>query len=81
MVMILRISFIKYEKEQKYQIPKIMGINIEEIKEPEQVDEKIRELKNKEYTTIIISNELASFSEKIINKYKYDDYIKIIILP
>lgn len=77
----MKISFIKYEKEQKYNIPKMAGMNVEEIIEPEQVDNKIKELKDKDYTTIVISNELASFSEKIVNKYKYDDSIKIIILP
>lgn len=77
----MKISFIKYEKEQKYQIPKTIGINVEEILEPEQVDNKIKELKDKEYTTIVISNELASFSDKIISRYKYDNAIKIIILP
>ena len=77
----MKITFIKYEKENNYQIPRIFGINVEEIKEPEQIDEKIEELKRKEYTTIVISDELASFSEKIVNKYKYDNSIKLIITP
>lgn len=77
----MKISFIKYEKEEKYQIPKILGMNIEQIKEPEQIDEKIEELKKQKYTTIVISDELASFSEKIINKYKYDNTLNIIITP
>ena len=77
----MKISFIKYQKEQKYQIPQIIGMNIEEINEPEQVDDKINELKNKQYTTILISDELASFSQNIINKYKNDNSINIIILP
>ena len=77
----MKISFIKYEKENNYQIPRLFGINVEEIKEPEQIDEKIEELKRKEYTTIVISDELASFSENIINKYKYDNNLNIIITP
>ena len=77
----MKISFIKYEKEENFRIPKILGMNIEEIKEPEQIDEKIEELKKQEYTTIIIPNELASFSEKIISKYKYDNSLNIIITP
>ena len=52
-----------------------------EIKEPEQIDETIEKLKKQKYTTIIIPNELASFSEKIINKYKYDNSLNIIITP
>ena len=76
----MKISFIKYEKEENYQIPKILGINIEQIREPEQIDEKIEELKEQKYTTIVISDELASFSEKIISKYKYDNSLNIVII-
>lgn len=78
----MKISFIKYEKDQNnYRIPKILGMDIYEIKKPEDVDYKIEELKKENYTTIVIPNELASFSEGIITKYKYDDKINIIITP
>lgn len=77
----MKISFIKYEKEKNFPIAKLFGMNVEEIKEPEQIDEKIEELKKQKYTTIIIPNELASFSEKIISKYKYDNSLNIIITP
>lgn len=77
----MKISFIKYEKESRYGFPEAIGINVEKIKNPEQVDEKIDELKKEKYNTIVISNELASFSEKLMNKYKYDNSINIIILP
>lgn len=77
----MKISFIKYEKGKNYQIPKVFGLNVEELKEPEQIDEKIEELKERRYTTIVIPNELASFSENVINKYKYDSTINIIITP
>lgn len=77
----MKISFIKYEKEEDFPIAKLFGINVEEIKEPEQIDDKIEELKNQRYTTIIIPNELASFSENIISKYKYDNSLNIIITP
>lgn len=77
----MKISFIKYEKEENYQLPQILGMNIEEIKEPEEIDEKIEELIKQKYTTIVIPNELASFSEKIIDQYKYDNTLNIIITP
>lgn len=78
----MKISFIKYEKEKKdYLIPKAFGINVEELKNPEELDDKIEELKKQNYTTIIIQSELASFSEKIYNQYKYDQQINIIITP
>ena len=77
----MKISFIKYKEEENYQIPKIFGMKVEEIQEPEQVDEKIEELKKQKYTTIVIPNELASFSQNIISKYKNDASLNIIITP
>lgn len=77
----MKVSFIKYEKENIFFLPKLVGVNVEEINEPEKVDEKMIELKNENYTTIVISSELASFSENIISKYKYDENFNIIILP
>ena len=77
----MKISFIKYEKENNFKIPQLLGIKVEEIKEPEQIDEKIEELKQQKYTTIVIPDELASFSEDIINKYKYDNSFNIIVMP
>ena len=47
----------------------------------EEIDNKIQELKEQKYTTIIIPSELASFSEKIYNEYKNDPKINIIITP
>ena len=66
----MKISFIKYKTEEIYRIPKAIGLNVEELKEPEEIDNKIQELKEQKYTTIIIPSELASFSEKIYNQYK-----------
>ena len=78
----MKATFIQYKKDNKqYRLPLMLGIEINKIEEPEQIDLKIEELKNQEYTTIIIPNELASFSEKITNQYKYDTNINIIITP
>ena len=76
----MKISFIKYKKEENFKIPQLLGMKIEEIQNPEDIDKKIEELKENKYTTIIIPDELASFSEKI-NKYKNDTTINIIITP
>lgn len=77
----MKISFIKYKKEKNFQIPKLFGMNVEEIKEPEEIDKKIEDLKKQNYTTVIIPNELASFSEDIISKYQKDNSLSIIIVP
>ena len=77
----MKISFVKYEKASNYQIPKLLGMKVEEIQEPEEIDETIKNLKKEKYTTIVISNELASFSQDIISKYKYDPTLNIVIVP
>ena len=78
----MEIFFIKCEKESKeYKIPKLLGMNIENIKNPEDIDKKIEEINIKGNSTIVISSELASFSDNIIKKYKNDKNINIIITP
>lgn len=78
----MKISFIKYKKDnENYKIIKNLGFPVFEIYEPEEIDKKITELKNLNYTTIVIPNELASFSQDIIKKYLYDNSINIIITP
>ena len=57
----MKISFIKYEKD--YQIPKLLGMNIEEIKEPEEIDNKIEELKN-----LIQTQKRKRLAERITNR-------------
>ena len=59
-----------------------MGLTIEQIIEATNLSKKeIEELKKQKYTTIVIPNELASFSQDIISKYKYDPTLNIIIIP
>ena len=77
----MKISFVKYEKESNYQIPKLLGMKVEEIQEPEEIDKTIKNLKKEKYTTIVIPNELASFSQDIISKYKHDPTLNIVIVP
>ena len=36
----MKISFVKYEKESNYKIPKLLGMKVEEIQEPEEIDEE-----------------------------------------
>ena len=78
----MKISFIKTRNDKNsYKMAKNFGMDVFEIQEPEQIDEKIEELKIKNYNTIIITNELASFSQNLIPKYKNDSKIKIVITP
>lgn len=76
----MKISYISYKNKPNY-ISKILGIDTFIIYEPEEIDSKISELRNENYTTVIMSNELASFSTDIIKKYKNDSSFNIIITP
>ena len=76
----MKISFIKYKKdENSFRIAKGFGFDIYELESPENIDKEIEYLKEKKYTTIVISNELASFSDDLLAKYKNDTNINIII--
>ena len=58
-----------------------MGMDICKIEDLETTDEKLKELINQKYTTIVMTNEVAGFSENIIKKYNKTDGINIIITP
>lgn len=76
----MKVSWVKYEKDEKsFRIPEILGFDIYKLKEPEQIDSKIKELMKQEYKMIVLSNEIAGFSEDIIKKYNRDKNISIII--
>lgn len=76
----MRFSWIKYEKDdENFRIPERLGFDVFRLDTPEHVDSKIDELIKQRYDTIILSNEMASFSSDIIKKYVKDRNVKIII--
>ena len=78
----MKLSFLKTTQDpNSYKIVQGFGMDVFEIDDPYRIDTKIEELKNQNYTTIFMSNELASFSENIIKKYQYDPTLKIVITP
>jgi len=82
MVMKMAISWIKSSEDKKsFKVFKSLGMDVYEIDDLEKTDERIKELVEQKYDTIIISNELASFSEDIIKKYGKTENINIIIAP
>lgn len=58
-----------------------MGFDVIDIQKPENVDLVIDDLKKRNYNTIVLQDELASFSEGIVNKYSNDTDINIVIIP
>ena len=75
----MKISWIKAKSDTySFKFPKTMGLDVFDI---EKTDIKINELVQKNYNTIIMTNEVAGFSEDIIKKYKNNEEINIIIAP
>ena len=73
-------SWIKYEKDDKsFKVPERLGFDVFKLYDLEKTDDKIKELIDRRYDTIILTNELAGFSEDIIKKYSKDQNISIII--
>ena len=73
-------SWIKYEKDDiSFKVPEKLGFDVFKLDEPEEADNKIKELIDKRYDTIILTSEIAGFSEDIIKKYNKDRNINIII--
>lgn len=78
----MKISWIKYEKDNKdFRIAERLGMDVYRIETPEEVDNKMEELVKNNYKTIVLSNEVAGFSEDIIKKYQNNKDINIIISP
>lgn len=76
----MKMSWIKYEKDARsFRLPEALGFDVFKLQDLEQTDNTIKELIGKKYDTIIISNEVAGFSEDIIKKYQKDKEIKIVI--
>lgn len=78
----MKISCIKSNNDkQNFNFLKSIGCNIVELSDLETVDKTINNLIEDKYKTIILSNDVAGFSEDIIKKYKTKEEINIIIAP
>lgn len=76
----MKISWIKYKNDvDSFKMPEALGFDVYKIEDPETTDEKISELVKKDYRMVVVSDEIASFSEDIIKKYNKDKNISIII--
>lgn len=76
----MKISWIKSQDDkQNFNFIEKLGMDVIKINNQEKIDKKIQELIEDEKKTIIITQELAGFSEDIIKKYSKCKDIKIII--
>ena len=82
MVIYVKVSFIKFKDDKdRYKIAKTIGMDVFELDSPDDIDKQIEELEKQDYRTIFIPNNLASFSDDIVSKYKNSENLKIIITP
>ncbi len=78
----MRISYIKSKNDtESFILPKILGKKVIELEDIESVDKNIDNLVESKYNTIVLSNEVAGFSESIIKKYYNSKDVNIIIAP
>lgn len=76
----MKVSWIKLEHDkQSFKMPQNLGFDVFSLQNNEDVDKKIDELITNKYNTIIVSNEVAGFSEKINKEYLRDKNVNIII--
>lgn len=76
------ISLIKSNKDRgSFNVARRFGMNVIELERNEDVDNAIKKLIENNCTNIVISNEVAGFSEDIIKKYKNHKLINIYIAP
>lgn len=80
MVIKMKISWLKCKNDKSsFRLPETLGFDVFYLSNLEQTDKKLAELINEKYDTIVISNEVAGFSEDIIKKYQKNKNIRIVI--
>lgn len=78
----MKITWMKGKNDNdSFKMFERMGFDVCRIEDLEKTDEKLNELIKQDYRTIVITNEVAGFSENIIKKYNKTDSVNIIIAP
>ena len=76
----MKISWLKLDTDNKsFKIPTSFGMDVFSVNSTENVDNKIDELIESHYNTIIVSNDVAGLSEKINKEYLYNKNVNIVI--
>lgn len=76
----MKISWIRYKDDKdSFRMFKNLGLDVLEVEDVDNTDNVIKDLIENDYKTIVLSNEIASFSGDIIKKYGKQDDINIII--
>lgn len=76
----MKVSWVKLENDNKnFRLPENLGFDVFYVKNNDEVDNKLDELISNKYNTIIVSNEVASSSQKINREYLKNRNVNIII--
>ena len=76
----MKVSWIKSKEDKSsFKVQENLGFDFISIDDNEKIDDTIDNLILNKYNTIVISNELAGFSQKINNEYLKMKNIDIII--
>ena len=76
----MKISWLKSTQDIKnFKFIEKLGFEVVKLDNQENIDQKIKELIENKSDTIVITQELAGFSEDIIKKYSKNKDVKIII--
>ena len=78
----MRVSFIKFKQDKdSFKTWKGLGFEVIELEDLEQTEYEIQNLIQHQYDTIVVTTQVAGFSEDIFKKYNKKDDIRIIITP
>lgn len=78
----MKITWMKGQNDNdSFKMFERMGFDVCRVEDLEKTDEKLNELIKQDYRTIVMTNEVAGFSENIIKKYNKTDSVNIIIAP
>lgn len=78
----MKIAWVKQENDNKnFAIAERLGMDVHRLSNPEEVDKTIESLVGKNCNMIVLSNDIAGFSEDIIKKYQNNKDVNIIISP
>ena len=76
----MQISWLKAANDNNsFKVLKNIGLDVFDIEDLDKTDEKIKELIDKDYKTIVMSYDVAANSSDIIKRYQKDENINIII--
>ena len=77
----MKVTWIQYAKDaNRFRIPKLLGFHVQKLHDVEKMDAILQECIENGYETIILTDEMASFSEDIIKKYQEEKQIHIVII-